>query len=77
VFFTFAPFPLPHAEREMGRGMVELLQAKAGVSFIASHDRSGYLKIYGSGHLHTHLVSISALHFGGVWLDRFICDSKP
>jgi hypothetical protein len=75
--FTLVPFSVPYAEREAGHGMVELLQSKAGVPVMASHDRIEYLKIYCSEHLHGHLVSISIQHFGRVRLDRFRCDSTP
>lgn len=73
--FTLAPFSVPYAEREVGDGMVELLQSKTGVPVIANHDRVEYLKVYCSERLHGHLVSISTQYFGRVRLDRFRCDS--
>lgn len=75
--FTLAPFSVPQAEREMGRGRVKLLRSEAGVPVIANHDRIEYLRIYCSEHLQSHLVSISTQYFGQVRLDRFRCDSTP
>jgi hypothetical protein len=75
--FTLAPFSVPYAEHEVGRGMVELLKDSEGVALVANDVRIGYLKVYCGQRLHGQLRVMSSEHYGQIIVNRFRCDVAP